>query len=91
MEPGESARIASAHAVETCNVFHAEAFIAERRYRQMLMAAQSWKLHMVKAVQKYRKAAKDAARFRDAANAANVAPANHAWNGTSGNEAHVSV
>ena len=88
MEPGESAWMASAYAVETCNVFHAEAFIAERCYRQMLMAAQSWKLHMVKAVQKYRKAAKDAARFRDAANAA---LANHAWNGTSGNEAHVSV
>jgi len=34
----------SAYATESCQIIHAEAFIAERRYRQLLIAAQAYKL-----------------------------------------------
>ncbi|KIM76847.1 hypothetical protein PILCRDRAFT_638728 [Piloderma croceum F 1598] len=41
------AAVSTAYAVETCQLLHAEAFIAERRYRQQLLAAQAYKVHML--------------------------------------------
>ncbi|KIM81810.1 hypothetical protein PILCRDRAFT_821162 [Piloderma croceum F 1598] len=64
LESGESAQIFAAYAIEACNVLHAEAFIAERRYRQMTMAAQPFKLHMMRTRFKYLKASQDVARYR---------------------------
>lgn len=61
----DETQLASAYAAETRNVLGAEAFIAERRYRQMLMVAQSCKRRMLKAKTRFKKASKDVVRFRD--------------------------
>jgi capsule polysaccharide export protein KpsE/RkpR len=61
----DEAQLASAYAAESRNVLGAEAFIAERRYRQILMAAQSYKRRMLKAKTKFKKASEDVVRFRN--------------------------
>jgi len=67
LEPEDAATIASAFAAETCSVLKAEAFIAERRYRQMIMATQSFKLHVLRTRLKYEKAIRDTTKLRAAA------------------------
>jgi hypothetical protein len=64
LAPGTAAHIASAYAVETRNIQEAEAFIAERRYRQQLMAAQSLRLHMLATRKKSQETSTEVARFQ---------------------------
>jgi hypothetical protein len=61
----DETQLASDYATETRNVLGAEAFIAERRYRQILIAAQSYKRRMLKAKARFKKAAEDVVRFRN--------------------------
>ncbi|KIM85246.1 hypothetical protein PILCRDRAFT_354949 [Piloderma croceum F 1598] len=53
----------SAYATETCQIIHAEAFIAERRYRQLLIAAQAYKLHMLQLRRNSQQARRDVRWF----------------------------
>jgi hypothetical protein len=59
-----AAYIASAYAAETRNILDAEAFIAERRYRQHLMGAQSLRLHMLESRRVCQDAYSEVARFQ---------------------------
>lgn len=57
--------IAEKFANETTKILRAQAYIVERRYLQkMLMAAQSYKLVMLKARRHYERALQDADLFR---------------------------
>ena len=55
----------SAYATESCQIIHAEAFIAERRYRQSLIAAQAYKLQMLRLRRNAQEARRDAQWFQD--------------------------
>jgi hypothetical protein len=57
----------SAYATETCQILHAEAFIAERRYRQLLIAAQAYKVHVLQSRRNAQQARRDAQWFQDQA------------------------
>jgi hypothetical protein len=59
----ETTQLATAYAVETRNVIGAETFITERRYRQVLMIAQSVKRRMLKARRRYKKVSESVDRF----------------------------
>jgi len=61
---GAAAYISAAYAVETRMILEAEAVIAERRYRQQLMVAQSLRLHMLHAKQGCQAAFNDVAHLR---------------------------
>ena len=65
MDPNdaEASQLAIAYAVETRNIIGAETFITERRYRQVLMIAQSVKRRMLKARRKYMKVSERVDRF----------------------------
>jgi hypothetical protein len=63
LEPATAAQIAWAYAAETRNILDPEAFIAERRYRQQLMAAQTVRIHMITARVKRQEAYQEAACF----------------------------
>jgi hypothetical protein len=65
MDPVEAAYIAAAYATETRNILDAEAYLAERRYRQTLIAAQAARASMVKAVKKREDAITDVANMHD--------------------------
>lgn len=65
LDEPEAAYIAGAYADETRIILQAEAVIAERRYRQMLMATQSHKLAMLKAFKKYQRAVRHVNWFHD--------------------------
>jgi hypothetical protein len=69
LEPGTAAYITSAYAAETRNIQDAEAFIAERRYRQQLINAQSLRLHMLKARSVSQQTSMEVARFQLITNA----------------------
>jgi hypothetical protein len=60
----------SAYATESCQIIHAEAFIAERRYRQLLIAAQAYKLHVLQSRRKAQQAKRDIKWFNNCASAA---------------------
>jgi hypothetical protein len=64
LDPGTAAYIAAAYAAETRNIIDAEAFIAERRYRQQLMAAQSLRIHMINSRKSRQDTNAEVARFR---------------------------
>jgi hypothetical protein len=59
LERDDAMYIAGVFADETRAVLHAETFIAERRYRQMLMAAQAYKLVFLKTRRRYERALED--------------------------------
>jgi|SRR6266481_4120331 len=63
MDPADAAFIASAYASESHKILEAEAFLAETRYRQQLIAAQALKLIMLKAKEKQQEAHEDVARL----------------------------
>jgi len=56
--------VSSAYATETCQRLYAEAFIAERRYRQQLMMAHAYKVRMLQAQDRARQASKDVTWFQ---------------------------
>jgi len=56
LEAHEAKDIAAAYAAEICDVLQAEAFIADRRHRQMLLSARCYKLHATRLQAKSRKA-----------------------------------
>jgi hypothetical protein len=60
LERGDALYIAGSFADDTRAILHAETYIAERRYRQMLMAAQAHKLAFMKARRRYERALNDA-------------------------------
>jgi hypothetical protein len=64
LEPSAAAYIAAAYAAETRNILEAEAFIAERRYRQHVIATQSLKLQMLKTRRTSQEARAEVARFQ---------------------------
>lgn len=59
LDNNEAANIAAAYADETRRILRAEAYIAERKYRQTILVAQSHKISMVKAHGKYQRAVYD--------------------------------
>lgn len=59
LDRDDAMHLAGILADETRAVLHAETFIAERRYRQMLAAADAYKLVLLKARRRYERAMKD--------------------------------
>lgn len=70
MDPVEAALIASAYATETRNILDAEAYLAERRYRQALIAAQALRASMAIAVKRHEEAITDVAHLHGMTRAA---------------------
>lgn len=64
VDPVNATSLALAYAIDTHDIVRAEAFIAERRYRQMLISAKCYKIHLVKARQKCEQSSKNLDRFR---------------------------
>jgi hypothetical protein len=64
LDAGTAAQFASAYAGETRQIINAEALIAKRRYRRLLLVAHSWRLHLQKTEARSRKANVDVARFQ---------------------------
>jgi hypothetical protein len=64
VDPVNATSLALAYAIDTHDIVCAETFIAERRYRQMLISAKCYKIHLVKARRKYEQSSKDLNHFR---------------------------
>jgi hypothetical protein len=85
LSASDIAAVSTAYAVETCHLLHAEAFIAERRYRQQLLAAQAYKVHMLQTRRRAILSRQDTAAFQNYNNQMKAAVGiNPDWNFPSG-------